>query len=83
MPPPVAVEAINFAVSGVLREIRSSFRATSFTEIAKIVERVECPTFQRLSQSIMSHFRRKVSFGDDIADLFAAEDKIRILLIIV
>jgi hypothetical protein len=45
MPPPVAVEAINFAVLGVLREVRSSFRATSFTEIAKIVERVECLTF--------------------------------------
>jgi hypothetical protein len=58
----------------LLREIRASFRATSFTEIAKIVERVECPTFQRLSQSIRSHFRRKVSFGDDIADLFSAFD---------
>ena len=81
--PPVAVEAINVPVLDVLREIRSSLRATSFAEIAKMVERVECPTFQRLSQSIRSHFRRKVSFGDDIADLFAAEDKMRILLIIV
>jgi hypothetical protein len=49
---------------------------------------VECPTFQRRSQSIRRHFRRKVSFGDDIADFFsafdkAAEDKVRILLIIV
>ncbi|HEY2211128.1 MAG TPA: transposase, partial [Bradyrhizobium sp.] len=35
--PPVAVEAINISVLDVLREIRSSFRATSFTEIAKIV----------------------------------------------
>jgi hypothetical protein len=77
MPPPVAVEAINFAVLGVLREIRSSFRATSFTEIAKIVERVEWPTFQRLSQSIMSHVRRKVSFGDNIADFFSAFDNRR------
>ena len=75
--PPVAVEAINIPVLDVLREIRSSFRATSFTEIAKIVERVECPTFQRLSQSIMSHFRRKVSFGDDVADLFSAFDNRR------
>ena len=73
-PPPVAVEAIIIPVLDLLREIRASFRATSFTEIAKIVERVECPTFQRLSQSIRSHFRRKVSFGDDIADLFSAFD---------
>jgi anaerobic glycerol-3-phosphate dehydrogenase len=58
MPPPLAVEAINIPVLDVLREIRSSFRATSFTEIAKMVERVECPTFQRLSQSIMSHRRK-------------------------
>ena len=71
---PVAFEAINIPVLDVLREIRSSFRATSFTEIAKIVERVECPTFQRLSQSIRSHFRRKVSFGDDIANFFSAFD---------
>jgi len=75
--PPVAIEAINIPVLDVLREIRSSFRATSFTEIAKIVERVECPTFQGLSQSIMSHFRRKVSFGDDVADLFSAFDNRR------
>jgi anaerobic glycerol-3-phosphate dehydrogenase len=75
--PPVAVEAINVPVLDVLREIRSSFRATSFAEIAKIVERVECSTFQRLSQSIRSDFRRKVSFGYDIADLFSAFDNRR------
>ena len=72
--PPVAVEAVNVPVLDVLREIRSSFRATSFAEIAKIVERVECPTFQRLSQFIRSHFRRKVRVDDDISDLFSAFD---------
>jgi hypothetical protein len=70
----LAVEAIIIPVLDVLREIRSSFRATSFTEIAKMVERVECPTFQRLSQFIRSHFRRKVRVDDDIADLFSAFD---------
>jgi hypothetical protein len=74
--PPVAVEPIIIPVLDLLREIRSSFRATNFTEIAKIVERVECPTFQRLSQFIRSHFRRKVRIDDDIADLFSAFDNL-------
>ena len=74
---PVAVEAIIIPVLDLLREIGSSFRATSFAEIAKIVERVECPTFQRLSQSIRNYFRRKVNFGYNIADLFSAFDNRR------